>query len=80
MKISNPRRNLIDEDHMKIIRFRDLEPMKGIPWSRVHIARLVKAGRFPLHINIGDATIGWVEAEVDEWLAERVAERDAKAA
>ena len=61
---------------MKILRFNDLKTDKGITWSRVHVWREERAGRFPRHIRLGRNSIGWVEREIDEWLAERVAARD----
>jgi prophage regulatory protein len=52
---------------------------RGITWSRQHIDRLEKAGRFPRHVDIGENSIAWVEAEIDAWLEARIAERDAAA-
>jgi prophage regulatory protein len=50
---------------------------KGIGYSKVHLARLEKVGKFPKHIDIGPNRIAWVEAEIDAWLEARVASRDA---
>lgn len=35
---------------------------------------------FPRQIKIGARASGWLRSEVDQWIAERVAERDARAA
>ena len=61
----------------RAIRFHELAEKKGIPYTRVHIARLEKAGLFPKHFNLGTKTIAWVEAEVDDWLATRINSRQA---
>jgi prophage regulatory protein len=53
---------------------------RGIPWSRVHLARLEAAGKFPLHVDIGENTVAWFADEVDDFLEMKAAERDAKAA
>jgi prophage regulatory protein len=53
---------------------------RGIRWSRVHIARLEAAKKFPQHINVGDASIAWFEDEFDDFLDAKAAERDAKIA
>ena len=53
---------------------------RGIPWSRVHLARLEAAGKFPLHIDVGENSIAWFEDEIDDFLEAKAAERDAKAA
>jgi len=49
---------------------------RGIPWSRVHIARLEAAGKFPLHIDIGENSIAWFEDEIDDFLQAKAAARD----
>jgi len=65
-------------DDMKILNFADLKRLKGVPWSRVHIARLERVGRFPRHFDIGKNSVAWSESEVDDFIAERIAARDAK--
>ena len=56
---------------MRILDITDLKPTKGISFSRPHIYRLVRDGKFPKPIHLGKARIGFVEAEVDDWLAAR---------
>ncbi|WP_167257532.1 AlpA family transcriptional regulator [Dyella sp. SG562] len=41
--------------------------------SRSQIYRLETAGRFPGHVKLGDAVSAWVESEVDQWCADRIA-------
>jgi prophage regulatory protein len=53
---------------------------RGIPWSRIHIGRLEAAGKFPLHIDLGENSIAWFEDEIDDHLEKKAAERDAKVA
>jgi len=64
---------------LRILSLNDLREL-GIYYSRVHIYRLVKAGKFPAPIKVGQNRIGWVESEIDEWLNAKIAERDAKEA
>src|SRR6476646_1832850 len=64
----------------KYLRYGDLKPRKGITFSRQHIRRLQKALKFPLSVTFGDNTEVFIEEEIDGWSAERIAERDAKAA
>ena len=35
----------------------------------------VKEGTFPKPIKLGPRAVGWIEAEIDAWLMERVADR-----
>jgi len=51
---------------------------KGVSYSRAHIDRLVKAGKFPRPIKLGDNRNAWIEAEIDAWIEARIADRDAK--
>jgi len=44
-------------------------------YSPQHIARLEKAGQFPKRVQLGPNRVGWVEAEVLEWLEERLNRR-----
>ena len=60
---------------MRILRFPELKPEKGIPYSRVHTDRLEKAGKFPRRVHLSDNAVGWVEDELDKWLADRAAAR-----
>jgi prophage regulatory protein len=48
-------------------------------YSPQHIARLEAAGQFPKRVRLGQGRVGWVEDEVEDWLRERVAQRDAQA-
>lgn len=43
-------------------------------WARV------AAGTFPAPVPLGEKARGWLVEDVDGWLAERIAERDAVAA
>jgi prophage regulatory protein len=62
---------------VKILDDRGLKD-KGIPFSRQHRHRLITAGKFPKPVKIGDATNGWIEAEIDKYIQDKIAERDAK--
>jgi len=59
-----------------LLMFSDLAH-KGIPFSRQHVARLIKQGRFPAPIKLGVGTNRWISSEIDDWLAQRKADRDA---
>jgi prophage regulatory protein len=60
---------------MRMLSEQDLED-RGIKFCRMHRHRLVKAGKFPPPVKIGENTNAWVESEIDNWLAARVQERD----
>jgi prophage regulatory protein len=48
-------------------------------YSPQHIQRLEDAGRFPKRVRLGNgprSRVGWVEEEVQNWLKERIQQRD----
>lgn len=69
----------MSEKGPRFLRYPDLKAQKGIPFSRQYLYAMVQQGRFPRPIYLSEMTKGWLEHEVDLWLAARVAERDAVA-
>lgn len=61
-----------------LIPYRDLKA-RGVPYSKPHLWRLERAGKFPKRVPIGPARYAYVEAEIDDYIAALVAERDAGA-
>ena len=50
-----------------------------VGYHPVHIMRLVRAGRFPKPIKMNNFAIRFVDEEIDKFMLERIAERDAQA-
>ena len=48
--------------------------------SQTTIRRLVESGTFPQPVKLSKFSRAFVESEVDAWIAERIAERDAETA
>ena len=48
-----------------------------VQYSAQHIARLEKAGTFPKRIKLGPNRVAWLLSEVNDWIDQRVFERDA---
>lgn len=66
-----------DIPNEKIMRLRDVLARTGL--SRSMAYSLAKDGQFPRPINLGLRAVGWLESEVDGWIAARVqASRNAK--
>jgi prophage regulatory protein len=59
-----------------LIIFSELKPKKGIPYSRDHLRRLWKAGKFPKPVDVGPGRLAWVEEEIDAHVEGIVAARD----
>ena len=48
-----------------------------VQYSAQHIGRLEKAGTFPKRIKLGQNRVAWLLSEVDDWIDQRLIERDA---
>ena len=59
---------------MRILSKRQLKEL--VLYSPQHVARLEKAGTFPQRIQLGPNRVGWVEAEVLNWLQDRLDSRE----
>ena len=62
---------------IRILRLPSVEAKSGL--KRDSIYRLAKLGQFPKPVKISQWASGWVESEIDDYLAQRIAERDRKA-
>ncbi len=60
------------EKSLAILRLPQVKARTGR--SRSSIYADIKAGRFVAPINIGPRAVGWLEHEVDAWIAARVVE------
>ena len=60
-----------------LLRLPDVIARVGL--SRSEIYRRIALGTFPANLKIGEHASAWNAAEVDKWIADRIAERDAKA-
>ena len=61
----------------KLVSKKELRSLCGIPYSPQHIARLEAAGQFPKRIRLGQNRVAWLLSEVEGWLDERIAKREA---
>lgn len=50
---------------------------RGIPYSKVHLWRLERAGKFPKRVPIGAGRYAYVASEIDAYVEELIAARDA---
>jgi prophage regulatory protein len=55
----------------KLIRLPEVIQRVGIKKTKLY--ELQKAGCFPMSVQITSHAVGWVEEEIDAWIAERIA-------
>jgi prophage regulatory protein len=60
----------------RILRLRDVRERTGLATSSVY--DLIKRGNFPRPVRISARSVGWPENEIDDFIADRIAERDAR--
>lgn len=58
---------------MEFLRLKELVKKTGLPRSCVY--RGMAAGTFPAAVPITGRTVAWVLAEVEQWMADRIAAR-----
>jgi prophage regulatory protein len=54
-----------------IIRLPTVKARTGLSRSTIYLR--ISEGRFPKPVSLGSRAVGWIETEVNDWLAERIA-------
>ena len=57
---------------VRLLRMSQVQDRTGL--SRSTIRRWVARGLFPQPIKLGENVVGWIEAEIDAWIRERIAD------
>jgi prophage regulatory protein len=61
-----------------ILRLPDVKKSTGLSRSSIYLR--IAEGNFPRPVSLGERAVGWLEAEIQEWLQHRIeASRKAKA-
>ena len=55
------------------------EVQQLVPYSKMHIDRLEKAGEFPRRIKLGAGRVVWKQSEILAWVESKRAEPEAAA-
>lgn len=58
----------------RILRLPELKYRIGLSGS--HIYAMVSKGTFPHQIKLGPRAAGWLESEVDQWIEQRIQDRE----
>lgn len=59
---------------MAFMRLNEVMRCTGLGKSSIY--KFMAAGTFPLAVPLGDRAVGWVDYEIEEWIAGKIAERD----
>ncbi|MDC9606580.1 helix-turn-helix transcriptional regulator [Xenorhabdus griffiniae] len=55
-----------------LIRLPEVQRRTG--YSKAWIYKLISDGAFPKQVKIGPRSVAFIEAEIDDWIAQRIAE------
>ncbi len=55
----------------KIIRLPEVKSRTGLSTSTIYLH--MTKGIFPKAISLGERAVGWLEADIDQWLDDRIA-------
>lgn len=53
-----------------IIRRKQVQARTGLSRSTIYLR--ISEGTFPAPVSLGGRAVGWIEAEVNDWLAQRI--------
>lgn len=59
--------------HTALIRRKEVERLTALSRSRIY--DLMKQGTFPKPVALGAMSVAWLEIEIREWIASRIADR-----
>lgn len=65
----------MNTNNLEVLREPERKRKTGVP--RVTWWRLERDGKAPKRISLGENSVGWIRHEIDAWIAERIARRDA---
>ncbi|BBU03343.1 helix-turn-helix transcriptional regulator [Aeromonas veronii] len=60
----------------RLIRVKEVTQKTGL--SKSSLYDLIAQGRFPQSVPLSNRSVAFVESEIDNWIAERIAARHAK--
>lgn len=60
---------------MRIMRLQEVMSTTGLARSTIY--KFIANEKFPKPVSLGGRSAGWVAEEVDDWVLERIEERDA---
>ncbi len=59
---------------MRLLKLKDVMHLTGLGRSTVY--KYISERRFPKPVVLGERNVAWVEDEIQEWIMEKIAQRD----
>lgn len=61
--------------NQRLIRRKEVQTKTGLGASSIYA--MMKNGEFPECLNLSERRVAWIESEVDQWIANRIAQHKA---
>ena len=59
---------------MRFMKLKEVMNITGL--ARATVYKYIANDRFPKSVSLGDRAVAWIEEEVQDWMLERIANRD----
>lgn len=59
---------------MRLIKLKDVIQKTTLGHSSIY--KFIGEGSFPKQVSLGAKSVAWVESEVDDWIMEKIGERE----
>ena len=59
----------------RLIRRKEVQTKTGLGASSIYA--MMKNGEFPQCLNLSERRVAWIESEIDQWIANRIAQHKA---
>ncbi len=59
---------------MRFLRLKEVMALTGL--GRSSIYKFMEENTFPKSVSLGGRAVAWVESEIEDWMSERLSQRD----
>ncbi len=59
---------------MRLLRLKEVMHTTGLARSTIY--KYISEGGFPKPVSLGERNVAWVESEIEDWVAEKIEQRD----
>lgn len=59
---------------MRLIKLKDVMNNTGLARSTIY--KYISEGVFPKPVSLGERAVAWVESEIEDWIQEKIEQRD----
>ncbi len=67
----------VNTSGQRFVRLPEVMRMSGL--SKPSVYRLMAEGEFPRPVKIGLRSVAWPKSDIDQWMAERLSDREVEA-